>query len=225
MQTGRKERAAPAMRALIRFIEDSLIASFEDDADSFVASLDDDSVVIHTLEEQLRATGASRLVVDFRNLAYIEGTNLRDLCDWLSGLSRSKLVRFVGPGPALNRLSAMLVRPLPVEFSRTVGAALSCDTASFDPKTRSWRLFLEQFNPGHTPREVPDDSRLESDDRNKTVAEPSPDETETVIDLDEEAVYLRAEARGPHNPMHRTLEFQRGKDQDSADVGDTSGDV
>jgi anti-anti-sigma regulatory factor len=198
------------MRAILRSIDDTLVVRLEGEADSLVSPLDEGTGVMGTIDEQLERTGAFRLVVDFRDLSYIDGTSLRDLTEFLCGLARSKLVRFVGPGPALSRLDAALVRPLPSVYSQTVKAACSSQTPSFDPKTRVWRQFAEQFEPGFIPPEPQDEPPAGDPGQSEATEEFSPDET--VIDLEQEAVYLKAQPTAAVNPMMRPLEFRRGED-------------
>jgi len=198
------------MRAILRSIDDTLVVRLEGEADSLVSPLDEATGVLGTVSEQLERTGAFRLVVDFRDLSYIDGASLRDLTEFLCTLARSKLVRFVGPGPALSRLDAVLARTLPSDYSQSVTEACGSQTASFDPRTHAWRRFAEQFEPGFIPSKTSPGLEGRGDEAEESV----PDET--VIDLDEEAVYLKAQSNPIANPMMRPLEFQHGTGGDGS---------
>ncbi len=184
------------MRVYVQNKPGCLIASLEGVANSFGDSLEGDCTLFRCIDEQLRRRRPKTLLIDFRDLTVIDGVTLKLLLAHSRRLATVLKVKLVGPGKALRQLREFLAVQPPVRFFPSLKAAMRTFASSIEPRSRQWTPFFRQFV------ETESDGLTVQDFRRQL-------QREFVVDLDEEAAYLRSEGDTPwtrSQPL--TLEFR-----------------
>lgn len=133
------------MRAVLQFRDEHLVVGLEGEADARVAPLSPDCEVFLAIDDQIELFDPRELVVDFRDLRYLDAQSLGALLVELSRYSIAREVRCVGPGAALRRLASLFPSALPLEFAASVQDALAGKGARLPSGATSWGEFLAEI--------------------------------------------------------------------------------
>ncbi|MEM7231838.1 MAG: STAS domain-containing protein [Planctomycetota bacterium] len=154
----------------------SLVSSFEGSSPNTDRTLDTVVTVTKAIEREIRRRGVRILVADFRDLQHMDTTVAKVLLAFLAEASSSVEVKFVGPGPAFRNLLRVVRSLPPLRFFTSVARALRSEQKSFDLWQPEWASILRDFGPVATSV------------RGFAQSASAP----LVVDLDEEAQYLRS---------------------------------
>src|SRR5690606_25707395 len=170
------------MRVFLQTKGEELIVSFAGACSSLRDGFRREVAICRAIDSTVKARSIARVLIDFRDLFHIDGVCLRAILVYAGELAIRTRVQIVGPGPALKRLYKLLDSLPALGCYRTIAAARSSAQASISPDAREWRRFADEFD-----REFGEAVRSEG----AGGAIPRP----FVIDLQEEAEYLRVEGR------------------------------
>ena len=177
------------MRVYLQKKDTDLVVSFEGASSSLRERFLKESQVCLKISNAIVDKRPTSLIVDFRDLVLIDGVCFRALLVYLGVLSSMMPVKLVGPGQGLRRLYDVLSSLPKIRFYPTVAACQSSQTQSLNVRSRDWQAFLSGFDMNVARRigveNISEDSA-----------------GSFVIDLEEEADYLRSEQNSDPEIAH-----------------------